>query len=148
MIIEENRDLVLKRLVECLSRDRTIHQVTEITSLGLVQITRKRVGRGLLEVFSEICQNCHGEGHIINTKGDSIPEPILSSSVVETSEEIKDSLKEIFLAAKVADTSDEEYENNNDDNDDDDSDDNDDIANDEIDDNLESETDDEFDEEN
>jgi Ribonuclease G/E len=136
MIIEENRDLVLKRLVECLSRDRTIHQVTEITSLGLVQITRKRVGRGLLEVFSETCQNCHGEGYIINTKGDSIPEPILSSSVVETSEEIKDSLKEIFLAAKVADSSDEEYENDDIDDDDD------------IDSDSESEIDDDIDEEN
>ena len=46
MVLESNRDLVLRRLVECLGRDRTRHQVTEITSLGLVQMTRKRVGEG------------------------------------------------------------------------------------------------------
>ncbi|MFL6096408.1 MAG: Rne/Rng family ribonuclease, partial [Blastococcus sp.] len=53
MVLESNRDLVLRRLTECLGRDRTKHQVAEVTSLGLVQMTRKRVGQGLLEVFSE-----------------------------------------------------------------------------------------------
>ena len=55
MVLESNRDLVLRRLVECLGRDRTKHQVAEVTSLGLVQMTRKRMGTGLLEVFGELC---------------------------------------------------------------------------------------------
>ncbi len=49
MILESNREQVLRRLVECLGRDRTKHQVAEVTSLGLVQMTRKRVGQGLIE---------------------------------------------------------------------------------------------------
>ena len=58
MVLESNRDLVLRRLLECLGRDRTKHQVAEVTSLGLVQMTRKRVGPGLLEVFAETCEAC------------------------------------------------------------------------------------------
>jgi ribonuclease E len=68
MVLESNRDLVLRRLVECLGRDRTKHQVAEVTSLGLVQMTRKRVGQGLLEVFSEPCEHCHGRGIIIHSE--------------------------------------------------------------------------------
>jgi ribonuclease E len=67
MVLEGNRDLVLRRLVECLGRDRTKHQVAEVTSLGLVQMTRKRVGNGLLEAFSEICEVCNGRGVIVHT---------------------------------------------------------------------------------
>ncbi|GAA1795790.1 Rne/Rng family ribonuclease [Planosporangium flavigriseum] len=66
MVLESNRELVLRRLTECLGRDRTKHQVTEITSLGLVQMTRKRVGQGLLEAFSENCEACKGRGLIIH----------------------------------------------------------------------------------
>jgi ribonuclease E len=62
MVLESNRDLVLRRLVECLGRDRTKHQVAEVTSLGLVQMTRKRIGSGLLESFSETCEVCNGRG--------------------------------------------------------------------------------------
>jgi ribonuclease E len=62
MVLESNRDLVVRRLVECLGRDRTKHQVAEVTSLGLVQMTRKRVGQGLLESFSETCDSCNGRG--------------------------------------------------------------------------------------
>ncbi|MCC3271257.1 Rne/Rng family ribonuclease [Arthrobacter zhangbolii] len=62
MVLEANRDLVLRRLVECLGRDRTKHQVAEVTSLGLVQMTRKRMGTGLLEVFGETCEHCDGRG--------------------------------------------------------------------------------------
>ena len=62
MVLESNRDLVLRRLLECLGRDRTKHQVAEVTSLGLVQMTRKRVGQGLLEVFSTPCEHCRGRG--------------------------------------------------------------------------------------
>nr|WP_049897594.1 Rne/Rng family ribonuclease [Nesterenkonia massiliensis] len=64
MVLESNRDLVLRRMVECLGRDRTKHQVAEVTSLGLVQMTRKRMGTGLLEVFSETCEHCAGRGII------------------------------------------------------------------------------------
>ncbi|MFZ3452279.1 Rne/Rng family ribonuclease [Arthrobacter sp. 7Tela_A1] len=64
MVLEANRDLVLRRLVECLGRDRTKHQVAEVTSLGLVQMTRKRMGTGLLEVFGEECSHCAGRGVI------------------------------------------------------------------------------------
>lgn len=67
MVLETNRDLVLRRLMECLSRDRTKHQVAEVTSLGLVQMTRKRVGLGLLETFSEPCEICQGRGVVIHT---------------------------------------------------------------------------------
>ena len=66
MVLESNRDLVLRRLTECLGRDRTKHQVAEVTSLGLVQMTRKRVGQGLLEVFSEPCEHCRGRGVIVS----------------------------------------------------------------------------------
>ncbi|MEV4707095.1 Rne/Rng family ribonuclease [Actinoplanes sp. NPDC049316] len=68
MVLESNRELVLRRLTECLGRDRTKHQVTEITSLGLVQMTRKRIGAGLLEAFSETCDHCKGRGVIIHTE--------------------------------------------------------------------------------
>ena len=66
MVLESNRDLVLRRLIECLGRDRTKHQVAEVTSLGLVQMTRKRLGTGLLEVFSEPCEHCGGRGLLVH----------------------------------------------------------------------------------
>lgn len=65
MVLESNRDLVVRRLVECLARDRTKHQVAEVTSLGLVQMTRKRVGSGLVEVYGEECQHCDGHGLVV-----------------------------------------------------------------------------------
>ncbi|MDO5739357.1 MAG: Rne/Rng family ribonuclease [Ornithinimicrobium sp.] len=70
MVLESNRDLVVRRLLECLGRDRTKHQVAEVTSLGLVQMTRKRVGSGLIDVFSETCAQCAGRGIIVH------PEPM------------------------------------------------------------------------
>src|SRR5262245_47755338 len=69
MVLESNRELVLRRLLECLARDRTKHQVAEVTSLGLVQMTRKRVGSGLLEAFSETCECCNGRGLLIFMDG-------------------------------------------------------------------------------
>ena len=66
MVMPANRDLVLRRLVECLARDRTKHQVAEVTSLGLVQMTRKRIGQGLVEAFSEECPTCKGRGFILH----------------------------------------------------------------------------------
>ena len=68
MVLESNRDLVVRRLLECLGRDRTKHQVAEVTSLGLVQMTRKRVGAGLIEVFSQECEHCHGRGIIVHSE--------------------------------------------------------------------------------
>ncbi len=68
MVLESNRDLVLRRLMECLSRDRTKHQVAEVTSLGLVQMTRKKLGLGLLETFSEACEVCAGRGIVIHNE--------------------------------------------------------------------------------
>jgi ribonuclease E len=67
MVLEGNRELVLRRLLECLGRDRTKHQVAEVTSLGLVQMTRKRVGQGLLEAFSTPCEACNGRGRHVHT---------------------------------------------------------------------------------
>ena len=68
MVLESNRELVLRRLTECLGRDRTRHQVAEVTSLGLVQMTRKKVGTGLLEAFSTTCEHCKGRGVVISTE--------------------------------------------------------------------------------
>ena len=73
MVLESNRDLVVRRLVECLGRDRTKHQVAEVTSLGLVQMTRKRVGQGLLESFSEPCESCGGRG--VHVRPDAARQP-------------------------------------------------------------------------
>ena len=73
MVLESNRDLVSRRLIECLGRDRTKHQVAEVTSLGLVQMTRKKLGLGLLESFSEPCEACSARGAIVHH------EPIMRS---------------------------------------------------------------------
>lgn len=73
MVLESNRDLVLRRLVECLGRDRTKHQVAEVTSLGLVQMTRKRVGQGLVETFSHSCEACSGRGLVVDLDGEPAP---------------------------------------------------------------------------
>ena len=66
MVLESNRDLVLRRLTEALARDRTRHQVSEVTSLGLVQLTRKRLGTGLIEAFSTNCPECSGRGIVMH----------------------------------------------------------------------------------
>jgi ribonuclease E len=75
MVLESNRDLVLRRLIECLGRDRTRHQVAEVTSLGLVQMTRKRVGQGLVEAFSTPCEHCHGRGFMVSSQPHEHVEP-------------------------------------------------------------------------
>jgi ribonuclease E len=66
MIHESNQEMVRRRLLECLSRDRTKNQVSEITSLGLVQMTRKKIGVGLLETFGETCECCAGRGVMVH----------------------------------------------------------------------------------
>ena len=80
MVLEANRDLVLRRLTEALGRDRTRHQVSEVTSLGLVQLTRKKLGTGLVEAFSTPCEHCHGRGLIVHadpvhTESHNVDEP-------------------------------------------------------------------------
>jgi ribonuclease E len=88
MVLESNRDLVLRRLTECLGRDRTRHQVAEITSLGLVQMTRKKVGTGLLEAYSSTCDHCKGRGVLVsaepvNVRSQAAPAPagVLSGAI-------------------------------------------------------------------
>ena len=65
MVLESNRDLVVRRLVECLGRDRTKHQVAEVTSLGLVQMTRKRIGTGLAESMVSAGADLSGRGLLL-----------------------------------------------------------------------------------
>ena len=83
MVLESNRDLVLRRLTECLGRDRTRHQVAEVTSLGLVQMTRKKVGTGLLEAYSSSCEHCKGRGVLVSAEPVNVrqPAPAVVSSV-------------------------------------------------------------------
>ena len=81
MVLESNRDLVQRRLMECLSRDRTKHQVAEVTSLGLVQMTRKKLGIGLLEAFSEPCEACASRGVVVHH------EPIMRSKHQNTDDQ-------------------------------------------------------------
>ena len=89
MILESNREQVLRRLVECLGRDRTKHQVAEVTSLGLVQMTRKRVGQGLIEAFSTTCDSCAGRGihiHMEPIKIKATPVPVAKEAETESEE--------------------------------------------------------------
>jgi ribonuclease E len=85
MILESNREKVLRRLVECLGRDRTKHQVAEVTSLGLVQMTRKRVGQGLIEAFSTTCESCGGRGIHIHTDPVKVKAPMQFEEIAEAS---------------------------------------------------------------
>jgi ribonuclease E len=90
MILESNREQVLRRLVECLGRDRTKHQVAEVTSLGLVQMTRKRVGQGLIEAFSTTCDSCAGRGihiHMEPIKIKATPVPVAKEAEEDSGEE-------------------------------------------------------------
>ncbi len=58
----QNRDAVAKTLRDALARDKTRTQVFDISDLGLVEMTRKRIGEGLLESFSSLCEDCDGRG--------------------------------------------------------------------------------------
>ncbi|MET7671966.1 Rne/Rng family ribonuclease [Micromonospora luteifusca] len=98
MVLESNRELVLRRLTECLGRDRTKHQVTEITSLGLVQMTRKRIGAGLLEAFSETCECCKGRGVIMHTE--PVPEKPRPAGVGEKVKAVASSVAAAPAAAE------------------------------------------------
>ena len=96
MVLESNREQVLRRLVECLGRDRTKHQVAEVTSLGLVQMTRKRVGQGLIEAFSTTCDSCGGRGihvHMEPVDKKKLDREIVPTGEVENSEDDSESDK-------------------------------------------------------
>ena len=90
MVLESNREQVLRRLVECLGRDRTKHQVAEVTSLGLVQMTRKRVGQGLIEAFSTTCESCAGRG--IHVHMEPVNKKSLDREITPTSSKQDDDL--------------------------------------------------------
>ncbi len=100
MILESNREQVLRRLVECLGRDRTKHQVAEVTSLGQVQMTRKRVGQGLIEAFSTTCDSCAGRGIYIHME----PIKIKATPVPVAKEVEEDSEVETFENQEPAET--------------------------------------------
>ncbi len=104
MVLESNRDQVLRRLTECLGRDRTKHQVAEVTSLGLVQMTRKRIGQGLLEAFSTPCEHCHGRGVIIQFEPvDQGQSQRRHRHFEHKAEELAESEAESLASASVAD---------------------------------------------
>jgi len=94
MILESNREAVLRRLVECLGRDRTKHQVAEVTSLGLVQMTRKRVGQGLIEAFSTTCDSCSGRGIHIHMEPVKMKAPMPQIDTPSSQEELHETLDE------------------------------------------------------
>jgi len=102
MALESNRDQVLRRLVECLGRDRTKHQVAEVTSLGLVQMTRKRIGQGLIEAFSTTCESCGGRGIHIHTEpvrkvalDKDMDQKFVPSSVEQEAEPVQEEVAEV-----------------------------------------------------
>ncbi|MEN9325407.1 MAG: hypothetical protein RL414_1161, partial [Actinomycetota bacterium] len=99
---ESNRDQVLRRLVECLGRDRTKHQVAEVTSLGLVQMTRKRIGQGLIEAFSTTCESCGGRGIHIHS------EPVRKVALDKDMDvRASDHMKEIAASSAIEEETDE-----------------------------------------
>ena len=67
MEVKENRRKVVEAFRKALARDKTRTQVFDISELGLVQMTRKRIGEGLLTAFADTCQACHGRGVIVDT---------------------------------------------------------------------------------
>jgi Rne/Rng family ribonuclease len=109
MTLESNRELVLRRLVECLGRDRTKHQVAEVTSLGLVQMTRKRVGQGLIEAFSTTCESCGGRGIHIHS------EPVKKLSLEKDMEQRFSKTSKANVDEDLADDEDKSADNDLDD---------------------------------
>jgi ribonuclease E len=65
MLLEKNRDLVIRTFREALAMDKTRSQVFDITPLGLLEVTRKKVSAGLVESFSETCPTCEGRGILL-----------------------------------------------------------------------------------
>jgi ribonuclease E len=68
MLLEQNKKKVIGAMKEALAQDKSRSQVFDISPLGLLEVTRKRVSGGLLESFSETCPTCEGRG--LNLKYD------------------------------------------------------------------------------
>jgi len=66
MEVKANREAVATTLRSSLGRDKTRTQVFDISELGLVEMTRKRIGEGLLESFATACEDCRGRGRILD----------------------------------------------------------------------------------
>jgi len=66
MEIKSNRDETMRVFRDALARDKTRTQAFEMSELGLVEMTRKRISEGLVESFSETCSTCHGRGFILD----------------------------------------------------------------------------------
>ncbi len=64
---KKNRDEVMRVFRGALSRDKTRTQVFDISELGLAEMTRKRIGEGLLESLSHACPHCEGRGMVVDT---------------------------------------------------------------------------------
>lgn len=75
MKLQEDKDLVLQQLDAELKKDRTKNNIVHFTDLGLVEMTRKRVGRNLSYFYEEECPMCHGKGKIKSV--DSIIEDVI-----------------------------------------------------------------------
>ena len=65
MLLEQNKKKVIETLRESLAQDKSRSQVFDISPLGLLEVTRKRVSGGLLESFSETCPTCEGRGVLL-----------------------------------------------------------------------------------
>jgi ribonuclease E len=66
MEVRENRDKVAAALRTALARDKTRTQVFDISELGLVEMTRKRISEGLVEALSTTCPTCEGRGIVLD----------------------------------------------------------------------------------
>ena len=75
MKLQEDKDLVLQQLDAELKKDRTKNNIVHFTDLGLVEMTRKRVGRNLSYFYEEECPRCHGKGKVKSV--DAIIEDII-----------------------------------------------------------------------
>jgi ribonuclease E len=65
MLLEQNKSKVIDAVKESLAQDKSRSQVFDISPLGLLEVTRKRVSGGLLEAFSETCPTCEGRGLLL-----------------------------------------------------------------------------------
>jgi ribonuclease E len=66
MEIKANREALIAAFRDALARDKTRTQVFEISELGLVEMTRKRIGEGLVESLSDTCPTCRGRGFVLD----------------------------------------------------------------------------------
>lgn len=68
MLLEPNQDKVINAIKTAMAQDKTRSQVFDMSPLGLLEVTRKRVSAGLLESFSETCPTCEGRGILLTHK--------------------------------------------------------------------------------